>query len=73
MEGLSFCPQDDFQLVSVGRDRKIILWDTRSDYPMAKVIEGVHDDDINTIDWSPHDQNLLLTGSSDKTVSLIDL
>ena len=73
MEGLSFCPQDDSQLVSVGRDKKIILWDTRSDDPIARTIEGVHEDDINTVDWSPHDPNLLLTGSSDRTVTLIDL
>ena len=33
----------------------------------------VHNDDINTVDWSKINTNLIATGSNDKKVALIDI
>ena len=36
-------------------------------------VEDIHSDDINWVDWNKNNSNLLLTGSSDNTVSIIDI
>ena len=33
----------------------------------------IHSNDINCIDWSTHDSNFLLTGSSDQSANITDL
>ena len=36
-------------------------------------LKNVHLSDINTVDWSPCNDNLIATGSNDTTVKIIDL
>ena len=36
-------------------------------------LEGVHSDDINCCDWSSLDSNMVLTGSNDTKVALLDV
>lgn len=55
-------------LASVGDDRKLILWDLRQDIPTHCVDAHIHE--INSVDFNKQDENLLVTGSSDKTAAV---
>ncbi|KAF6150354.1 hypothetical protein GIB67_034053, partial [Kingdonia uniflora] len=35
-------------------------------------VEKVHDADLHCVDWNPHDENLILTGSADNSVRMFD-
>eukprot|EP00347_Sterkiella_histriomuscorum_P008918 403343245 len=80
IEDLVFKHDSPFELVSVGIDRYILFWDLRvgslsnkgGQKPVQKAVR-VHQDDINTVDWSKVDCNLVATGSNDKKVVLIDI
>ncbi|GMF54028.1 unnamed protein product [Phytophthora fragariaefolia] len=59
---------------SVGDDKKMLLWDTRSesyDKPAATVL--AHSAEVNCLAFSPSSEYLVATGSSDKSVNLWDL
>ena len=72
VEGVSFHPMNENELCSVSIDKQIMLWDCRtSDHPI-NIINDVHYSDINCLDWSKENENLIATGSSDKTVAIID-
>lgn len=58
-------------LASVGDDRKLILWDLRQDIPTHCVDAHIHE--INSVDFNKQDENLLVTGSSDKTAAVWDI
>jgi WD40 repeat protein len=51
----------------------VLIWDIRSGQKPSLKVEDIHSDDINCVDWNRHDENLLLTGSSDFTVSIVDI
>ena len=72
-EDIVFKPSDAHQLVSVGVDKQLLLWDLRETSQPKLRLSNVHSKDINTVDWSKHDEHLLATGSNDTTVNLIDL
>jgi len=36
-------------------------------------LKDVHKSDINTIDWSTKDENLIATGSNDTLVKILDV
>jgi len=56
----------------VGDDKMLMIWDTRaSTEPTMKV--QAHDLEILAVAFSPATENLLITGSADKTVALHDL
>lgn len=62
---------------SVSDDRSLIIWDAR--LPGNKRGDGIatrfkeaHSDDINCVDWNLHDENKIVTGSSDGTVNIYD-
>lgn len=59
---------------SVGDDRRLMIWDLRSstsDKPLQSVI--AHQNEVNSICFSPFNEWILATASSDKTVNLFDL
>ncbi|KAK9043882.1 hypothetical protein V6N11_072206 [Hibiscus sabdariffa] len=60
-----FCGPHEF--CSVGDDSCLILWDARVGTSPAVKVEKAHDADIHCVDWNPHDDNLILTGSADNT------
>lgn len=62
---------DENTIISVGDDNKIILNDIRT-YTTARDIIG-HDGPINSVDVNKLYPQLLLTGSSDKTMKIWDL
>ncbi|KAK8698509.1 hypothetical protein V6N13_114621 [Hibiscus sabdariffa] len=65
-----FCGPHEF--CSVGDDSCLILWDARVGTSPAVKVEKAHDADIHCVDWNPHDDNLILTGSADNTVHMFD-
>nr|KYP59305.1 WD-40 repeat-containing protein MSI4 [Cajanus cajan] len=72
VEDVTFCPSSAQEFCSVGDDSCLILWDARvGSSPVVKV-EKAHDADLHCVDWNPHDNNLILTGSADNSVRLFD-
>ncbi|KAL3535616.1 hypothetical protein ACH5RR_004077 [Cinchona calisaya] len=72
VEDVQFCPSSSEEFCSVGDDSCLILWDARvGNNPILKV-EKAHNADLHCVDWNPHDQNLILTGSADHSVRLFD-
>ena len=60
---------------SVGDDKKLMLWDTRSASCATKpsqIIEA-HSAEVNCLSFNPYSEYILATGSADKTVALWDL
>jgi len=51
-----------------------MIWDLRTatDKPVV-TLQDVHSSDINTVDWSALDNNLIATGSNDTLVKVIDV
>ncbi|KAG6966529.1 hypothetical protein JG687_00004795, partial [Phytophthora cactorum] len=59
---------------SVGDDKKLLIWDMRSesyDKPAATVL--AHSAEVNCLAFSPSNEYLVATGSSDKQIKLWDL
>lgn len=60
---------------SVGDDRQILMWDTRnkgSADPFIRVADA-HRADIHSINFNPHHEFLLATGSADETIKIWDM
>ncbi|XP_018472290.1 WD-40 repeat-containing protein MSI5-like isoform X2 [Raphanus sativus] len=72
VEDVAFCPSSAQEFCSVGDDSCLILWDARTGTCPAMKVEKAHDADLHCVDWNPHDNNLILTGSADNTVRLFD-
>ncbi|KAJ1439859.1 WD40/YVTN repeat-like-containing domain superfamily [Sesbania bispinosa] len=72
VEDVTFCPSSAQEFCSVGDDSCLILWDARvGSSPVVKV-EKAHNADLHCVDWNPHDDNLILTGSADNSVRMFD-
>ncbi|KAG8965172.1 Histone acetyltransferase type B subunit 2 [Tulasnella sp. 419] len=63
----------DYAFASVGDDRQLMIWDTR-DHDRSKPKQKIeaHEKEILTVAFSPSNDNLLITGSSDNTIALWD-
>ncbi|XP_062091030.1 WD-40 repeat-containing protein MSI4 [Humulus lupulus] len=72
VEDVTFCPSSSQEFCSVGDDSCLILWDARTGSSPAVKVEKAHDADLHCVDWSPHDDNLILTGSADNSVRMFD-
>lgn len=72
IEGVAFNPVNENEICSVSVDKQIILWDCRSSHSPISIMADIHKADINCIDWCRSDENLIGTGSSDKTAAIID-
>ncbi|CAL9774789.1 unnamed protein product [Musa acuminata subsp. burmannicoides] len=69
VEDVQFCPSSAQEFCSVGDDPCHILWDARVGSSLVvKVQPKAHNADLHCVDWNPHDQNLILTGSADNSV-----
>jgi len=64
----------DSMFGSVGDDKKLLLWDTRSQHSdkPSQIIEA-HSAEVNCLSFNPYSEYILATGSADKTVALWDL
>lgn len=58
------------EFVSVSDDKKLKIWDVRS--PSATQSVEAHIAEILSVDTSPFDKNLMITGSADKTIGVWD-
>ncbi|KAF8410408.1 hypothetical protein HHK36_002937 [Tetracentron sinense] len=56
---------------SVGDDRRLIIWDLRSNKPQDSII--AHEKEVNSLAFNPYSEWVLATASSDTTVNLFDL
>ncbi|MBA0838921.1 hypothetical protein Goarm_004705, partial [Gossypium armourianum] len=72
VEDVAFCPSSAQEFCSVGDDSCLILWDARVGTGPTIKVEKAHDADLHCVDWNPHDDNLILTGSADNTVRMFD-
>ncbi|KAJ9127499.1 Histone acetyltransferase type B subunit 2 [Naganishia onofrii] len=74
VEDVDWHASDENMFASVGDDKKLMIWDTRSDnYNKAsQEVEG-HTSEINSVAWNRAVSTLLLTGSSDNTIGLWDI
>lgn len=64
----------DSLFASVSDDRKLMVWDSRSnstDQPIHAIV--AHNAEVNCVSFNPYNEYILATGSSDKTVNLWDL
>lgn len=61
---------DPNSFASVSDDKRLFLWDLREREPAQKI--EAHTAEIMSVDCSPFDQHLLLTGSSDSSVAVWD-
>ena len=73
VEDLVFKPNSKDILCSVGVDRQVVVWDLRTGTQPTLRLQEVHKSDINTVDWSPANDNLLATGSNDTLVKILDI
>ncbi|KAJ6913991.1 WD-40 repeat-containing protein MSI4-like [Populus alba x Populus x berolinensis] len=72
VEDVAFCPSSAQEFCSVGDDSCLILWDARDGTNPAIKVEKAHNADLHCVDWNPHDDNLILTGSADTSVCMFD-
>ncbi|CAL9755348.1 WD-40 repeat-containing protein MSI4-like [Musa acuminata AAA Group] len=72
VEDVQFCPSSAQEFCSVGDDSCLILWDARVGTSPVVKVEKAHNADLHCVDWNPHDQNLILTGSADNSVRMFD-
>jgi len=64
----------DSMFGSVGDDKKLMLWDTRSNNQNKPTqIIDAHSAEVNCLSFNPYSEYILATGSADKTVALWDL
>ncbi|KAL4034731.1 hypothetical protein IC575_003397 [Cucumis melo] len=72
VEDVTFCPSNAQEFCSVGDDSCLILWDARTGSSPAVKVEKAHNADLHCVDWNPHDDNLIITGSADNSIRLFD-
>ncbi len=64
IEDVVWRPGSAHELASVGDDRALLLWDTRTPDAPAQRVPGAHGpEDLHCVDWSPLQAELLVTGS----------
>ncbi|KAK2987545.1 hypothetical protein RJ640_021599, partial [Escallonia rubra] len=72
VEDVQFSPTSAQEFCSVGDDSCLILWDARTGSNPVVKVERAHNADVHCVDWNPHDENLILTGSADHSVCMFD-
>mmetsp|Transcript_40599 Transcript_40599/g.95367 ORF Transcript_40599/g.95367 Transcript_40599/m.95367 type:complete len:418 (+) Transcript_40599:152-1405(+) len=73
VQDVSWSFQKPNSFASVGDDMKLMLWDDLSGGQKPVHTVKAHDAEINCLAFNPKSENLLLTGSADKTIALWDL
>eukprot|EP00946_MAST-07B_sp_MAST-7B-sp1_P003991 g3991.t1 len=72
VEDVSWHAHHGYMFASVGDDRKMNIWDTRTK-AASRVVTEAHKDDVNSVDFNPFNEFLLATGGKDKVCKLWDL
>jgi histone-binding protein RBBP4 len=71
VEAVAYNRVNQSVLLSVGDDRRILLWDLRTNQIAQKRLNG-HEGDINAASWAPHTEFLFATAGGDKVINLWD-
>ena len=61
---------DQNEFASVSDDKKLKIWDIRSKGETQSI--EAHVSEIMSVDYSPFDKNLMITGSADRSVGVWD-
>ena len=72
VEDISWHCHHAHMFASVGDDRKLNVWDTRG-HKLTRSVPNAHEDDVNSVDFSPFNEYLLATGGKDRVCKLWDL
>lgn len=74
VEDVQWSPHHSHQFASCGDDKFVIIWDKRvkENNSIAYKIEA-HSGEVNALSFNPINENLLISGSSDRTLALWDL
>ncbi|KAL9296338.1 hypothetical protein ACSQ67_022234 [Phaseolus vulgaris] len=70
VEDVSWSMKDENLFGSVGDDCKLVIWDLRTNKPQQSV--KPHENEVNFLSFSPYNEWVLATASSDTTVGLFD-
>ena len=63
VEDVVFQPGSAAELASVGDDYALLLWDTRAGPgPSTQIPEAHKQQDVQCVDWSAQDTNMIATG-----------
>lgn len=57
-------PNSATELASVGDDCQLLLWDSRTPSRPASAVEHAHEEDVQCVDWSALQEDMLVTGQS---------
>ncbi|KAH9308323.1 hypothetical protein KI387_036234 [Taxus chinensis] len=74
VEDVSWHLKHEYLFGSVGDDRRLLIWDTRTpmfDKPQHSI--EAHQSEVNSLAFNPFNEWVLATGSADKTIKLFDL
>ncbi|CAM6041127.1 unnamed protein product, partial [Sphagnum compactum] len=74
VEDVAWHVQHEYLFGSVGDDRQLLVWDTRtstSEKPLHAI--EAHQAEVNCLAFNPKNEWVLATGSADRTVALYDL
>lgn len=69
---MSFNFVNENLLATGGSDANIYLWDIRSLSTPLHAMHG-HSDNVNAVEWSPHESTILASASSDRRVCIWDV
>lgn len=69
INSLAFNPYSEFLLATGSLDNTVGLWDLRNLKQKLHVFEG-HSDGVYQVSWSPHNETILASSSSDRRVQV---
>lgn len=73
VEDVCFAPGRHDTLASVGDDRMLLLWDTRSGTRPVATVKNAHGGDVQAVDWCRADPMMVATGGQDGVVKIWDV
>ena len=73
VEDVAWSCQSVSTFASCGDDHCVMLWDTRTKPSSPAASAQPHNAEINCLSFSPYQPNLLLSGSADCTLALLDM
>ncbi|MCO5586898.1 hypothetical protein L7F22_040843 [Adiantum nelumboides] len=73
VEDVAWHSSHEYLFGSVGDDRQLLIWDLRVSKERPSLSVVAHQAEVNSLAFSPFNEQLLATGSADRTLALHDL